>query len=407
MTHLRRVVPRCFAFACAVGVVAVARIGPACDCAIPDVEQGFAAADSVFSGEVVEIRRWGDHVVARVHVDAIWKGPVISSIDVRTPDNEAVCGFGFRVGERYIVYGDSSRRPEPECELIGLSTRTDLCTRTDLRRDEEADALGEPLWAASDGVASGGVFRRGDVDDDGVAGMSDMIRILDFLFRAGEPGRCRDAMDTNDDGAVDLSDSVFGLSYLFLGGAEPPAPGPLRPGYDTTTDDPFVCGDGEALPCDAISRSALPGVRLEIVDAPCVLTRAEAAAGVIFTYRLVVDESRDVTFRELGTCRRGHPGRPLLYERIHGGGQVYCLCDLGKCLPEDHRTDLARGEHYRVFRWCGRNWIGPSDFVNPVGDPFPPGLYTFEVRGVGTWHHTDRPDDPFELLVQYELELVE
>ena len=60
-----------------------------------------------------------------------------------------------------------------------------------------------------------------------------------------------------------------------------------------------------------------------------------------------------------------------------------------------------------VFAWCGRNWTGPSDFANPVGDPFPPGTYTFEVRGRGTRVDENRVEHQFEIVAEYELQLVE
>jgi hypothetical protein len=67
-------------------------------------------------------------------------------------------------------------------------------------------------------------FRRGDATADGAWNITDVVLVLDFLFRGGaEPG-CREAGDSNGDGALNLSDAAFLLGYLFLGRPGPPEP---------------------------------------------------------------------------------------------------------------------------------------------------------------------------------------
>jgi hypothetical protein len=84
-------------------------------------------------------------------------------------------------------------------------------------------------------------FRRGDVDANGTAEITDAVSLLGFLF-LGEAGpACQDAADADDTGRLDLNDPVFILGYLFQGGLEPPAPGPTNCGSDPTADDLPEC----------------------------------------------------------------------------------------------------------------------------------------------------------------------
>ncbi|HVR75861.1 MAG TPA: dockerin type I repeat-containing protein, partial [Planctomycetota bacterium] len=56
----------------------------------------------------------------------------------------------------------------------------------------------------------------GDVDQNGQRNLTDVVAILNFLFRGGWEPRRRLA-DTNGDGSVELSDAVELLRFLFVG----------------------------------------------------------------------------------------------------------------------------------------------------------------------------------------------
>ena len=79
------------------------------------------------------------------------------------------------------------------------------------------------------------MFRRGDVDADGSQTVSDAVRMLSHLFRAGEVP-CRKAVDVNDDGTLSITDPIVLLRYLFREEAPLPAPS-FQCGLDTTPDD--------------------------------------------------------------------------------------------------------------------------------------------------------------------------
>jgi len=88
-----------------------------------------------------------------------------------------------------------------------------------------ADRTIELLYRIENGtMVLANTFVRGDVNLDLSVDISDAVKLLFFLFRAGESLACQDAGDANDDGAIDVSDGIFILTYLFLNGAALPPP---------------------------------------------------------------------------------------------------------------------------------------------------------------------------------------
>ncbi len=273
-----------------------------------------------------------------------------------------------------------------------------------LVKSVEDNFAGAVSWLLS-GFSLAGRFRRGDANSDGTVDIADMIYLLTHLFNGGPRPSCSDVVDVNDDGGVDLADPVFGLHYLFRGGPEPPVPGPRTPDFDGTPTDPFTCGD----PPPGI----LPGVSIDISGNPETITLAEAAAGVLFQYEIVVEKGLEgVISRPLdaGRCDQLHVSGLRILESIAGDDQLYCLCDTGHCLPMEDSVTLRTGRYKGSFEWTGRNWRGPSDTGNRVGDPFPPGRYTLEIRAAGL--HRSREDCatcqvPYEVSAKIEFDLVQ
>jgi hypothetical protein len=233
---------------------------------------------------------------------------------------------------------------------------------------------------------AGAPFLRGDADGSGKLAITDAIVALEWLFLGGELTTCEDAADLNDDGGIDISDPVSLLGHLFLGSPPPPPPGPSAPGFDPTPDDPYPCGDPPAFTGTEESSSGLAGVRFDLSAIPSVVTLGQAAAGMTFLYRTVIDEPIPaVTSSPLESCDRPDASGLAALEKIWGGdGQAYCLCDTGRCAPEEITADLVPGSWETAYPWDGRNWNGPSDTMNPEGPPFPPGFYRFEVRAAGS-----------------------
>ncbi|MBI4582685.1 MAG: family 10 glycosylhydrolase [Planctomycetes bacterium] len=69
-------------------------------------------------------------------------------------------------------------------------------------------------------------FRRGDVNGDGAADISDAIGTLEWLFLGTSIPSCLAAANANGDAEVDISDPIGLLEFLFLGNSPPPEPFP-------------------------------------------------------------------------------------------------------------------------------------------------------------------------------------
>ncbi|MBN1421102.1 MAG: hypothetical protein JXP34_20185 [Planctomycetes bacterium] len=78
-------------------------------------------------------------------------------------------------------------------------------------------------------------FIRGEVNGDGRIDIADAVWTLGALY-GGLPLRIADAADVNDDGILDLADPIRLLDHLFRSGEPPAAPYPT-PGPDPTPDE--------------------------------------------------------------------------------------------------------------------------------------------------------------------------
>ncbi len=118
--------------------------------------------------------------------------------------------------------------PEPRSGIEGHVTYLDA----DL---VEIARVGLASFARSEIDAGPAAFRRGDANDDGRLQITDVIVLLDRLFRAGDPLPCTRSGDSNDDGRLNITDAVVLLGHLFTGGD--PLPPPFATcGPDDTTD---------------------------------------------------------------------------------------------------------------------------------------------------------------------------
>ena len=69
-------------------------------------------------------------------------------------------------------------------------------------------------------------FHRGDTDDNGQLEITDVLRLLGYMFLGDVQPPCLDAADSDDNGALEITDALWTLAYMFLGGEPPPFPGP-------------------------------------------------------------------------------------------------------------------------------------------------------------------------------------
>ena len=140
--------------------------------------------------------------------------------------------------------------------------------------------------------------------------------------------------------------------------------------------------------CNYVTDGTLPGLSIDLTGSPCEFTLAKLKAGVTFTYRVEAEKFlKNVVSQALDPGHCDAPGAAGLriLEKIHGGGQSYCLCDQGLCKDSSAPHDIEIGTYVGTFEWDGANWNGPSDTGTPKGPQFPPGEYVLVVRAEGNW----------------------
>jgi hypothetical protein len=65
------------------------------------------------------------------------------------------------------------------------------------------------------------VDRPGDANADGEINIGDVVFIVNYIFREGEPPQIPNWADANADCLVNVADAVYLISYIFRGGADP------------------------------------------------------------------------------------------------------------------------------------------------------------------------------------------
>jgi dockerin type I repeat protein len=172
----------------------------------PDGKSGAASAVVLRSQERMVLQPSGTFRMARLKVQA----------EIPTPGECRPIGLRFETTLDHCSSFEGS--PLNVVTFRGASVRP---------REGRVDFLACPIPT----------FRRGDVNSDGAADISDVISGINFLYLGGATPGCLDAADVNDDGTIDLSDSIVLIADLFLPVAAPiPDPGPFYCGVDPVPD---------------------------------------------------------------------------------------------------------------------------------------------------------------------------
>jgi hypothetical protein len=228
---------------------------------------------------------------------------------VDRPTVLTITGVGLGDTEEVEVAGQAAVIVERAAKRLRVEVPA---TQRPLRGDIVVRTPGGTAELPNSFFSYGRSFIRCDCDGGGALDLTDMVRMLNYLFLGGPSCACGEAGDCNDDDELDLSDPVFGLIFHFLNdGGEllPPPPYP-DPGTDPSAP---LCGLEDQVP-------ALTGIsRTEIREGDeLVLTGAGFSAGtrvVLGGAKLEVLQRTptEITLRA-GVIAQGSVVRPLVIE---------------------------------------------------------------------------------------------
>ena len=125
-------------------ILAVSSHAMACSCIpSPPPKKALEVSAAVFSGKVTKVERTAQFKLkVTIQVARTWKGTKGKTVEVLTVNSGAACGYSFKKGESYLVYG---YKPKTEDGKVGPLS-TGLCTRT-----KNLKAAGEDLKALGEG----------------------------------------------------------------------------------------------------------------------------------------------------------------------------------------------------------------------------------------------------------------
>jgi hypothetical protein len=218
-------------------------------------------------------------------------------------------------------------------------------------------------WIA-EGAAESHLPLRGDLDGDDERTVTDALRILDVLFRGGEPPACAALADTNTDLALDVSDAVFLLLWLFAGGA-----------------DPGSLSDTEAEACEAAGELSFANIHEIVFARSCAFASCHSAESRKADLSLATLEEaysglvgavpyNDVA-REAGLLRvdPGLPENSFLLRKLTAPGEGE-----GNRMPANSPTPLSESTVGAIREWilAGAPREGTIDGVPAITEEPPP-----------------------------------
>jgi len=105
------------------------RTARACSCMALSFEEQRERAAAIFEGRVDLDRLEGGERILTLRVTQAWRGVEHETVEIRTPTQSAACGFGFEVGQHYLVYATSENG----------ALHVSLCSRTARMDDASED----------------------------------------------------------------------------------------------------------------------------------------------------------------------------------------------------------------------------------------------------------------------------
>jgi len=158
--------------------------------------------------------------------------------------------------------------------------------------------------------------------------------------------------------------------------------------------------DATATACAPTYTGSIPGAQLDLSMTPCKFSISAAKGVFNLPYGLTISSANTLSMDgTAGGCQppvSSFHGGIAAAEHVSGGGQSWCLCDVGLCAPTGSPfAATVPGDYATNFAWDGNNWNGPSDTGNKPGPAFPLGSYLFTVTVSGKHQAPDGATQPF------------
>ena len=97
------------------------------------VQKAFTNSGAIFSGEVIEVYESSadkNSLLVKFKVAKLWKGELKREIIITTNKESSMCGYGFEVGEKYLVY---AKRLKNDLFVDNCSRTTNFSNQGDVK----------------------------------------------------------------------------------------------------------------------------------------------------------------------------------------------------------------------------------------------------------------------------------
>ena len=204
---------------------------------------GHPAANAQGDVEVLwTIRRWVSTVSGPVKITGLYACPAPCGAD-------GTVGRIFQNGQQLFSYHsrqDSVRFSVDAVLAVGdvldfaidPDGNNNLAARGINFVEDGCDATTFTAQILSIGTTPGGPrFNRGDADMNSALELTDVIRLLGYLYLGDIPPACFDAADADGNNLLEITDAIVILGYMFLGSPPPESPGPPPGACGPDNDD--------------------------------------------------------------------------------------------------------------------------------------------------------------------------
>jgi len=97
------------------------------------VQEAFTSSGAIFSGKIVEVSESPadkNSLLVKIKVAQSWKGESKREIIITTAKESSMCGYGFEVGKKYLVYANGLKN---ELFVDNCSRTTNMSNKGDVK----------------------------------------------------------------------------------------------------------------------------------------------------------------------------------------------------------------------------------------------------------------------------------